>query len=226
MHCFIGFLLFFLKALVVIIPVCFLGASSCPGEKKEMEDHHPRWLELNESEEDLPEDKCRVTKLDLGKMRFHIASGQKPIHCNDATFQVKNNMVQTDKADSEAFDWVLTPNFYGRVTSEKFPETIKCGMKHRVNHDDKEGGLPKEFLDECCAIDPIKGDPKEIILIIGKGIEGKLAVSESLQEALKKKKQNNEIQDYEILTTTDAAKRHNKYIKEGKKVYTFIHTAG
>ncbi|MGI2299710.1 hypothetical protein [Candidatus Cardinium hertigii] len=231
MRCFISLLLFLLKVSVLIIPVSFLGASSCPAEKQEVEVYHPRWSELNEPEEDLPEDKCLVTKLDLGRLRFHIARGQQPIHPDDAGFKSSNNMVHVDKVDDavddeKAFNWVLTPNFYGRVTSEKFPKTIKYGMKYRGNHDDEEGGIPKEFLDEWWAIDPIEGDIKEIILIIAKGIEGKLDISKSLQEALKKKKQNNEIQDYEILATRHAVMRHNKYVKEGKKVYTFIHIAG
>ncbi|MGI2298872.1 hypothetical protein ACRRVB_03750 [Candidatus Cardinium hertigii] len=209
-----------------MIPVCLLEASSCSAEKQEIGVYHPRWSELNEPEKDFPEDKCLVTKLELGKMRFHIARDQKPLHDGDTAFKFNNNMVQTDKADKEAFDWILTPNFYGRVTSEKFPETIKSGMKYRVNHDDKEGGIPKEFLDEWLAIDPIEEGSKAIVLIIAKGIEGKLDISKSLQEALKTKKQNNAIQDYEILPTKHAVIRHNKYVKEGKKVYTFIHTAG
>lgn len=223
MRCFICLVSSLLKSLIAIALVCLLGASSCPAEKQEFETLHPRWSELNEPENELPKDKCVVTKLGLHKLRFHVTDDQQALHANDAALKSNDNIVQTD---IRAINWVLTPHFYGSVTPEKFPQTMDCGMKYRFDSDDKEAGIPLPFLAEWLAVDPIEGYNKAIILIISEGIEGKLGVSESLRKALESKKEKGEIQDYKILNTRHAVVQHNRYVKEGKKVFTFIHTAG
>ncbi|CAH2559822.1 hypothetical protein [Cardinium endosymbiont of Oedothorax gibbosus] len=211
------------KSLIAIVPLCLLWASTCPSEKKESETLHPRWEVINISEDNLDKDKCTITKCRLGALRFHVTDRQKCFNSNDSCAESENNIVDTQ--DTEENNWVLTPNFYGSVTKEKFPKTMQTGMKYKFKPNlSKEYGIPFSFLEEWLAVDPI--DYKDVILIIATGIGGKLGVSEPLEKALEDKKGKGAIRDYRMLTTKGAIIRHNQYVKEGKKVFTFIHTAG
>lgn len=209
-----------MKSFIAIVPLCVLVATSCPSEEQKIETLHPLWSELNESEDNLDKDKCTFTKLGTGGLRFHVTNHQKPFNSDGFCSKSENNIVQTD---TKVYNWFVTPNFYGSVTEDKFPKTMQTGMKYRFCKDDKEGGVPLPFLEEWLSIDP---DYKETILIISTGLEGKLGVSESLKKALKDKKEKGEIQDYKILKSKYAVIEHNRCVKEGKKVFTFIHTAG
>ncbi len=210
------------KALMAVFPLCLLGGS-CPSEsaKEQPSTFHPGWHVLNDSEENLDKDKCLITKCGLGVLRFHVTDQQKCFNPDDFDLKgEKNNIVQMKPGVAYL---VLTPNFYGSVTEEVFPKTMRDGMKYR-NFDDKKGGIPLSFLEEWLAVDPI--DCKDAILIIATGIEGNLGVSESLKKALRDKKEKGAVQDYTILRSGEAVRAHNSYVKEGKKVFTFIHTAG
>ncbi|WP_243518493.1 MULTISPECIES: hypothetical protein [unclassified Candidatus Cardinium] len=204
---------------LLVIPLCLLG-SSCPDKSEEREDrkNHPIWSEVNDSEDKLNEDHCIITKLGLSRLRFHVAKHQACFHAADCYPTSEKNILDTNK---EQINWILTPNFYGCLTLEKFPKTSQIGMKSRA-YDDQEGGIPPSFLEEWLAIDPI--DYKEAILIVSTGVEGKLGVRELLKRNLKNKKEKGEIQDYKILRSKYAATYHNQCVKEGKRVFTFIHT--
>ena len=204
-----------------MLPLFLLG-SACPSESESEQPKasHPLWSDFNESEDKLDKDKCIVTKLGRAGLRFHVAGHQKCFNINDACNKSESNIVQTD-TDRKVVDWILTPNFYGSLTKEKFPKTFEKGMISKVDNNDKEGGVPVSFLEEWLAIDPM--DYTNAILIVSTGVEGKLGVSGLFKEALKAKKEKAKIKDYEILKSTDAIRVHNRYIKEGKKVFTFIH---
>lgn len=213
----------FTKRLITIIALSYLcNASSCgcTHEQEQPQVFHPQWSELNLEEKKLPKDQCIFTKFGFAQLRFQVTNSQQPLHPNDNLLDCKKNIVQTD---SSKLSWVLTPKFYGTLTKESFPKTFKEGMQYRAYKPDETGGIPLVFLDEWLAIDP---DSKEAIFIIATGLEGKLGVSEPLKEALKSKKEKKEIQDYFILRSTSAVEQHNSCVKAGKKVFTFIHTAG
>ncbi len=207
-----------------MLPLSLFWAGSCPSDKVKHITPHPEWHVLNELENKLDKGKCIITKCGLKALRFHVTDRQKCFNPNGFGANVTGNIVQTD---SETINVVLTPNFYGSITEEKFSKTIKEGMKYKHYYDEDKGkkaGLPLPFLEEWLAIDPINA--QDAILIISIGIDGKLGVSESLDNPLKAKKKKGEIKDFRILETGYAIRRHNEFVKEGKKVFTFIHTAG
>ncbi|UWW96503.1 MAG: hypothetical protein NMK33_03510 [Candidatus Cardinium sp.] len=214
------------KPVMAIIPLVLLVASSCPSEKQKNQVGHPKWAVWNISEDNLDKEKCTITKCGFKALRFHPAPHQTPFKVNDFFTKFENNIIGTN---SEY--WVLTPNFYGSLTKKNFPKTLEA-IKHRFNDNgryNKEDGVPEVFFKELLDIelnrkqDP---DPKQAIFIISTGIGGKLGVSESLKKFLKDKEKNGEILGYITPTTQLAIEKHNSYVKEGKKVYTFIHTAG
>ncbi|WP_123662589.1 hypothetical protein [Candidatus Cardinium hertigii] len=199
--------------------MCLFGSSSCYNhEKDESEIRHPEWWVCNEDEDDedkVPKDKCIITKCDFGKLRFHVTDHQQCLNA-EVCPKSEKNIVDFKATDNKEGYWVLTPNFYGRVTLEKFPKTLPL-IKHKYN--DKEGGMPAEFLEELLAIDDHKG----AILIISTGLEEHLGVSQKLRDALKNKLKEGDIQGYKERNTYQAIKLHNRYVKEGKKVFTFIY---
>ncbi|WP_114910395.1 hypothetical protein [Cardinium endosymbiont of Sogatella furcifera] len=183
---------------------------------------HPDWEYLNELESNLPKNKCIFTKFGTGGLRLQVTHQQQPFNARDCFKQCEKNIIHTDQ---NVNSWVVTPNFYGSVTEEKFPKTMQTGMRYRFHKDDKADGIPLSFLEEWLAIDPAI-DPKEAILIIATGIEGKLGVSDALKKALKDKQDQGAIKAYYIARSKEAVRLHNRCIKEGKTVFTFIHMAG
>ncbi len=216
----ISFLSYLMRSLIVIVLLCVLLTSSCTDHEEVKENFHPIWAYLNEKEDHLDEDKCIFTKFGGVGLRFHVTPHQTPFNLKDFYSEYQKNIIQTH---TKVNNWVLTPNFYGSMTEAKFPKTLQAGMKYKFHSDNKEFGIPVEFLEEWLAIDPI--DHKDAILIISTGIEGKLGVSELLKKALKDKKNKGEIKAYTILMSKHAVIKHNTYVKEGEKVFTFIHTA-
>jgi len=185
---------------------------------------HPIWDLLNNSEDKLDEGQCVITKLGFKCMRFHATKSQQRLSDD---FLTDEGSYIVEVPDS-IIDIVLTPGCYTGVTDQKFPKTLQAGpMQYCFVKQDKDAsdiGIPAVFLDELLGIDPMEA--KDAIVIISTGITGKLVANKALIEQLKSKKKAGIIQDYEILRTAFAVHNHNKYVKQGKKVFTFIHTAG
>ena len=203
-----------------LLLLCCIGLlfSTCKDIEPSPTDEHPMWNYLNENEKELPADKSIITKLGWQRIRFHVTAEQ---HCfTPNTMQPTNNIVEI--TENETTDLVLTPSCYGAVTLEKFPKTFQAGMPYRYGH--KKGGLPASFLDELLALDT--NNDKEAIVVIATGIKGYLGVSKELQEALQEKKKAGMIKNYIMEKTAHAISYYNTYVKDGQKVFAFIHTAG
>ncbi|MBX9889987.1 MAG: hypothetical protein K2X94_01815 [Amoebophilaceae bacterium] len=203
-----------------LLLLCCIGllTGTCKDIQPPHTDEHPIWNYLNEKEEDLPEDKSIITKLGFQRMRFHVTAQQQCL--TPTLIPPDKNIVQI--TENETKDLVLTPSRYGAVTLEKFPKTLKDRMPYRYGH--KTGGMPASFLEELLAIDP--DNAQEAIVVIATGIKGYLGISKELEEALQEKKKRGVIKDYIVVKTAHAVNYYNKYVKEGKKVFAFIHTAG
>ncbi|MCT4697406.1 MAG: hypothetical protein V3581_02330 [Candidatus Cardinium sp.] len=205
-----------------MVPLCLLWAGACPSEKQKDETLHPKWDQLNEPEDKFPENQCIFTKFGAEGFRLHVTHQQQPFNTRDCFKQFEKNIIHTDQ---NVNSWVVTPHFYGSVTEEKFPKTMQAGMRYRFDKDDTADGIPLSFLEEWLAIDSAI-DPKEAILIVSTGIEGKLGVSDALKKALKDKQDQGAIKAYYIVRSKEAVRLHNRCVKEGETVFTFIHMAG
>ncbi|TDG95180.1 hypothetical protein [Cardinium endosymbiont of Culicoides punctatus] len=197
--------------------LCFLGLFACEKPKDTATSiYHPIWSELNDDEKDLPKDRCIFTKFGFERLRFHVTDGQQCFNTNESTFsKSEKNIIEIGK---EITKWVVTPKFYGSVTSEKFPRTMQLGIKHKYGG--KKHGLPATFLEELLAIE----NAKDAIVILSTGRQGLLGISKELENMLQEKRKKGEIENYLICNSTKAIKEHNDYVKQGKKVFTFICT--
>jgi hypothetical protein len=191
---------------------------ACHHTKEETEEGwHPKWFALNADESKIPSDQCIITKMGWETIRFHTTNKQKCL-TPDAFLPNRNNF---QEANDTATYLVFAPSFYGALTEAYFPRTLQEGIRYKNNG--KVGGLPESFVEELLALEE---DGRAATVILATGMEGRLGISQPLEMALKKKKKEGAIQDYKLLKSIAAVNYHNQLVKEGKKVCTFIHTAG
>ncbi|HLP34618.1 MAG TPA: hypothetical protein VK133_01335 [Amoebophilaceae bacterium] len=209
---------FIVSCSLPMVSMCMgVGWISCQSTKEEQaEVWHPIWFALNADEKLIHHNQCIITKMGWEAIRFHPADTQECL--TPAAFQ--SNRAHLQEANHTATYLVFTPSFYGALTKAHFPRTLQQGIQYK--HGGKVGGLPESFLEELLALE----DVPEATVILATGMEGRLGISSALEAALKKKKEAGAIQDYKLLKSIAAVTYHNQLVKEGKKVYTCIHTAG
>ena len=212
----------YLRCVALFALVCFCGVSTCDPGTSQYEGVHPIWRFLNQDEDKLDKDTNVITKLGLGRLRFHVTDQQEYLNDDMALNKNQNNIVDTDNIDD---NWVLTPHFYGHVTKAAFPKTMAVGINHQYGDDAR--GVPEHFIEELLALkkdDAKQSDIKKAVIIISTGFDGRLGACQKLKDVLKQKKLAGEIQDYVICTSRYAALAHNKHVKAKNPVFTFIHT--
>lgn len=177
---------------------------------------HPLWFALNADETQPPADQCVVTKMGWEAIRFR--PGRTQLCLTSEAFRTDRKKIR--ETIPTATYLVFTPSFYGALSQKHFPRTLQAGIRYK--NGGKTGGLPEPFLEELLALE----DARDSILILATGMKGRLGIDEALEMALKQKKEAGEIQDYKIRTTIPAVEYHNRLVQAGKRVHTFLHTAG
>ncbi|AWN81863.1 hypothetical protein [Candidatus Cardinium hertigii] len=213
-----------------VIPLCFgglLGLSASCSKPEEACEHapHPIWCYFNNSEDNIPKDKCLITKLGDKVIRFHITAGQSYLNPGSALTHKVNtdNIVEIKLSDTtqenrdDEKNLIIMPHAYGYVTEKDFSNTMRAGITYNFNKKEKNLGLPAVFLQDL-----EKQGCKDAVVIIGTGFQRMLGVSEELEKKLKEKESKGELTCF-IHSSYYAVEEHNTATKAGKKVFTFIH---
>ena len=132
----------------------------------------------------------------------------------------------TSKETTNRKDWWFTPQGCGIWDYKTFGEEYKVGDEEITHLWGKQesktntGVLPyaiKGLLK--------KAQGSNIVVIVSIGVRGALGISQEAEDYLKKlRDEDKTIEKYYILNSREVPAIHNECVKNGKQVYTLLHT--